>query len=312
MTTARVKELARACGFELAGVAPAAPLPGYRHFADWRRRGLAGEMTYLLDQRGELRADPRNLLPAAQAVVCVGKLYETAAPHTHEMKDPERAWISRYAWGEDYHAWMRKALRRLVQRMAQECGPFEYRIAVDTAPLLERDLARAAGLGWVGKNTCLIHPGQGSWFFLGELLVSLDLEPDQPVPERCGSCMRCVEACPTQALVPREGRWELDARRCISYLTIELRSEIPEQLQPALGNHVFGCDICQDVCPWNRRAPATQEAAFQPRHFAPPLAELAALNESQFEARFRGSPVRRARYRGFQRNVGVAMKNVRR
>jgi epoxyqueuosine reductase len=303
MNAAEVKRLAAECGFELAGIAPASPPPAFLHFDDWRKRGLAGTMGYLTDHRGALRQDPRLLLPTARSVICVGKLYHTAAPHTHEMQDPERGWISRYAWGRDYHRPMRRALRRLADRMMEQAGPFEFRVCVDTAPLLERDFARAAGLGWIGKNTCLIHQGQGSWFFLGELLVSVELTPDQPVAERCGSCRRCIDACPTQALVPREGRWELDARRCISYLTIEHRGPIPEEFHGKLGRHLFGCDICQDVCPWNRRAPVTAEADFQPRNFAPRLAEIASMSEEQFVERFRGTPVWRAGREGLVRNA---------
>jgi epoxyqueuosine reductase len=181
-------------------------------------------------------------------------------------------------------------------------------VCIDTAPLLERSYARLAGLGWIGKNTCLINQQQGSWFFLGELLVSLDLTPDAPPPDRCGTCTRCIDACPTAAIVPGKG---LDASLCISYFTIELRGEIPDAQRPALGAHVFGCDICQDVCPWNRRAPVTADPGFAPRHFAPPLDELAALTEAEFRAMFRGTPVTRAKYSGFLRNVAIAMGNAR-
>jgi epoxyqueuosine reductase len=182
--------------------------------------------------------------------------------------------------------------------------------------LLERDLARHAGLGWIAKNTCLINQDMGSWFFLGELLLSLDLQPDQPPPDRCGTCTRCIDACPTLAIVPtglpQGPAYALDSRLCISYFTIELRGAIPEPLRPAIGRHVFGCDICQDVCPWNRRAPASTEPAFAPAHFAPPLEKLAALSEDEFHELFRESAVQRARYTGFLRNVATAMGNARR
>jgi epoxyqueuosine reductase len=184
----------------------------------------------------------------------------------------------------------------------------ESRICVDTAPLLERSYARLAGLGWIGRNACLINQQQGSWFFLGELLISLEIAPDAPPPDRCGTCTRCIDACPTAAIVPGKG---LDATLCISYFTIELRGAIPEDRRAEMGAHVFGCDICQDVCPWNRRAPVSDEEAFAPRHFAPPLAELAAIPEAEFRAMFRGTPVTRARYRGFLRNVAVSMGNAR-
>jgi epoxyqueuosine reductase len=177
--------------------------------------------------------------------------------------------------------------------------------------LLERSLAHSAGLGWIGKNTCLINQRVGSWFFIGELLTTVDLPADSPMPDRCGSCSRCVDACPTSAILPSpDGRFELDARRCISYFTIELRSSIPEQHRRAMGNNVFGCDICQDVCPWNRRAAETSVDLFRPRDFAPPLARMASLTQDEFRALFRGTPVTRAKYSGFLRNVAVAMGNA--
>ena len=301
-----IERLARECGFELAGVAPAEPSPGFAHYEDWLRRGLAGTMGYLAGRRAALRQDVRSLLPSARSVICVGKLYNTRTPLSTGFREPGRGWISRYAWGEDYHDVVRSGLERL--RAALGDG-FEHRICVDTAPVLERALAYRAGLGWLGRNTCLINQRQGSWFFLGELIVSLELEPGVPPPDRCGACRRCIDACPTQALVEREGRWELDARRCISYLTIEFRGEIPAELQGPTGRHVFGCDICQDVCPWNRKAPVTHDPAFQPRNFAPPLEELAALSEEKFRAKFRGTPLWRAKHEGLRRNVAAALRN---
>jgi epoxyqueuosine reductase len=267
---------------------------------------MAGAMGYLTDRRADLREDPRILLPSARSVICVGKLYNGPQPYSTAFTDSERAWISRYAWGDDYHDWMRTALQRLALRLSEHAGPFEYKICVDTAPLLERAYARHAGLGWIGKNTCLIHQGQGSWFFLGELLVSLEVPPDSPPPDRCGTCTRCIDACPTAALKP----YELDARLCISYFTIELRGAIPEEHRADMGPNVFGCDICQDVCPWNRRAPVTSETVFAPRKTMPRLEKLAALSEEEFREIFRGSPVKRARYSGFLRNVAVAMGSL--
>ncbi len=183
---------------------------------------------------------------------------------------------------------------------------------VDTAPILERDLAREAGLGWIGKNTCLIHQGKGSWFFLGELLTSLEIEPDTPAPDRCGTCTRCIDARPTEAIVPQGDLWTVDARLCISYFTIELRGAIPEEHRPGMERHVFGCDICQDVCPWNRRAADGRDGAFAPRDalLAPPLERLAALSLQEFKEMFKTTPVPRARYQGFLRNVCVAMGNA--
>jgi epoxyqueuosine reductase len=314
MKATLVGDLARGCGFELAGVAPAIPVPETGLYRDWVRRGLAGEMAYLTDQRAEARMDPRSLLPTARSVICVGKLYNGPQPDIKGLADPARAWISRYAWGEDYHRVLRDGLKRLDDELRRRLGhDFDSRICVDTAPLLERSYARQAGLGWIGKNTCLIHEGQGSWFFLGELLTSLDLEPDAPPPDRCGACTRCIDSCPTQAIVPAppdsSAAWVLDSRLCISYFTIEVRGDIPEDHRSGIGSHVFGCDICQDVCPWNRRSPRTASPEFAARNFAPPLEELASLGEQEFARMFQGTPVTRARYAGFLRNVAVAMGN---
>jgi epoxyqueuosine reductase len=299
-----VKRLAAECGFELAGVARAEPLAEAGYYAEWTRAGMAGEMGYLTGRRGEMRADPRTLLRSARSLICVGKLYNTPG---------EAGLISRYALGRDYHDVMRAALERLVEGLRAEAGPFESRIFVDTAPLLERAYARRAGLGWIGRNTCLIHQGQGSWFFLGEVLVSLAIEPDSPPPDRCGSCTRCIDQCPTAALVPTgrpDPAWALDSRRCISYLTIELRGPVPDNLQEGIGERAFGCDICQDVCPWNRRAPFSGDPAFA-RRDAPPLEELAQFTPEQFRKQFEGTPVLRARHAGFVRNAAIALANRR-
>ncbi len=269
-----VKRIARECGFELSGIARAEPAADFARYEQWSAAGRAGEMRYLTDRRAELRRDPRSLLPSARSIICVGKLYNTSP----QIKDPA---ISRYAWGTaDYHDVLREGLEKMVERL-QALEPFEWKICVDTAPLLERTYARQAGLGWIGKNTCLINEPQGSWFFLGEILTSLEIEPDTPPPDRCGSCTRCIEACPTQAIVPEGNGWTVDARSCISYLTIELRGPIPEELHAATGHHIFGCDICQDVCPWNSRAPITAEPAFAQREI-PPLDQLATMTEPEF------------------------------
>jgi epoxyqueuosine reductase len=244
MLADEIKRLALDCGFDLAGIAPAAPLAEHARYSEWVRAGMAGEMRYLTDHRGDKRADPRFVLPSARSVVCVGKLYNGPYPQSRDIDDDTRAWISRYAWGADYHDVLREGLARLAELLP----PTDTKICVDTAPLLERSLARRAGLGWIGKNTCLIHEGAGSWFFLGELLTSLALEPDSPPPDRCGTCTRCIDACPTQAITPMG----VDSRLCISYFTIELRGGVPEAARASVGRHVFGCDICQEVCPWNR------------------------------------------------------------
>jgi epoxyqueuosine reductase len=267
-------------------------------------------MRYLTDRRAAVREDPRNLLASARSVICVGKLYNTAWPYSTQFGAGERGWISRYAWGEDYHGVVRRGLERLDGMLRERAGAeFESKVCVDTAPVLERSYARMAGLGWIGKNTCLINEAGGSWFFLGELLVSLAIDADAPPPDRCGTCTRCIDGCPMGAIVPAGLGFTVDSRRCISYLTIELRGAMAAEHRAGAGGHVFGCDICQEVCPWNRRAPATGDAAFQPRTLAPPLEKLAALTEDQFRSMFGGTPVTRAGYAGFLRNVAVAMGN---
>ena len=297
-----LRNLAAGCGFQLCGVTPARPAYDAAWFDRWAEAGYAGKMGYLTDHRRERRGDPRSLLPAAETIICVGKLYNGPQAHCEDASQPR---ISRYAWGRDYH----DVLREGLERLAQALGQHEYKICVDTAPLLERSYAQLAGLGWIGKNTCLINQQAGSWFFLGELLTSLRITADpQVADDRCGTCTRCIDACPTQAILPLDGRRHtVDARLCIAYLTIELRGDVPEELRAAMGNHIFGCDICQDVCPWNARAPVTDE--FAPLHAARPLEALAALTPEQFQQLYRDTPVPHARYTGFLRNVAIAMGN---
>jgi epoxyqueuosine reductase len=311
LTAPAVKEIALACGFDLAGIAAAGPAEDYGRYEAWAQSGAAGEMRYLTDHRGPLRQNPANLLPEVKSILCVGKLYNSPYPYSTKFSDSERAWISRYAWGEDYHDTLREGLSRVAKELERRADEgFTHRICVDTAPILERSYARLSGLGWIGKNTCLINQQKGSWFFLGELLLSLDLQPDLPPPDRCGTCRRCIDACPTSAIVQSSNRdWTIDSRLCISYFTIEKRGEIPAEHHSGIGNNIFGCDICQDVCPWNRRAPQTETAAFQPREFAPPLERLAGMSEDEFRSVFRGTPVWRAKYAGFLRNVAIAMGN---
>jgi epoxyqueuosine reductase len=299
-----VRQLAKDCGFELAGVAAATPSLDGARYRDWIANGMQGAMSYLAGRRADVRMDPQLLLPGARSVICLGKLYNTPQPYSSEFDLGESGWISRYAWGGDYHDVLRRDLERLVAMLP---AGHDYKICVDTAPLLERSYAYRAGLGWIGKNTCLINEPLGSWFFLGEIVTTLELAPDSPSPDRCGTCTRCIEACPTGAIAG--AGYELDARLCISYFTIELRGSVPPSQRSAIGRHVFGCDICQDVCPWNRRAPVTDEPAFAPRHLAPPLAKLANITEEEFRTMFHGAPVSRARYAGFLRNVAIAMGN---
>ena len=287
-----VRKLAAKVGFQLAGVARADQPADFGRFHDWAERGLAGEMHYLTDHRGDVRSDPQNLLAGVRSVVCVGM---------HYGDDLRTAGIARYANGEDYHPVIRRRLEELAARLL-EFADFEWRACVDTAPILERSFARRASLGWIGKNTCLINQEQGSYFLLGELLTTLEIEPDTPPPDRCGTCTRCIDGCPTAAIVPSpQGGFELDARRCISYFTIELRGTIPEEHRGAIGHNVFGCDICQDVCPWNRREPPPANDVS--------LEELAALTPEEFKVRYRQTAVSRTKYSGFLRNVAIAMGN---
>ena len=297
-----VKQAALECGFEISGIASAAPTEDAARYQEWVRGGHAGAMGYLTDYRAERREDARSLMPKAKSILCVGKLYNSPQPYSTAYSNDELGWISRYAWGSDYHDVVRAGLLQVAVRL----GVSEYKICVDTAPLLERSFARLAGLGWIGKNTCLINQWQGSWFFLGEMLLPFDLQPDSPPADRCGTCTRCIDACPTQAIV---APFELDARLCISYFTIELRGEVPEEARAGMGNHVFGCDICQDVCPWNHKAATTEDPAFAPVTMNPPLEMLARLSKREFDDLFRSSPVKRARYAGFLRNVAIAMGN---
>jgi epoxyqueuosine reductase len=321
---AAVKRAAEQAGFELSGIAPVAPFPELDHLASWIDSGRGGEMKYLeaRDASGTLkRSSVQTFAPWARSVIVCAINYNTREPRSIDVSDRDRGWISRYAWGrEDYH---RSVLRRLqqVEKALQEAhahfqasgsGPHELilRSYVDTGPIVERVYAKYAGVGWIGKNTCILNQKSGSWLFLGVILTSLELEPDIPAPDRCGTCTRCITACPTDALT---APYQMDATRCISYLTIEKRGDIPEDLRPGIGRHVFGCDICQDVCPWNRKAPATAVPEFQARPglVNPALHWLAEMREEEFQESFRGSAVRRTKLTGMRRNAVVAMGNSR-
>lgn len=303
--TARLKERARREGFDLVGVTSADPPPHADYFRDWLARGYGGEMAYLSRPDAvRRRADLREALPGARSVLVVALNYHLG--DDGPVDDPSRPVFARYARAEDYHDVLEERLGALARSLQDEGG--RTRIYVDYGPVLERDLAQRAGLGWIGKNTVLIHPDLGSYLFLGEVLTDLELAPDEPfTADRCGTCARCIEACPTGAIrAPRE----LDARLCISYLTIELRGPIPRELRPLIGNRVFGCDICQEVCPWNRHIPETREERFRPREVpGPELVELLGGGEDEFAARYGRSPVSRARRGGFLRNVAVALGN---
>lgn len=307
--SSRIKDEARRLGFDLVGISAVRPPPHEESFAEWLRRGFDGELGYL--KRTELlRREPRSLVPWAVSVVSVGMNYYTPFARVGRGAKPA-GWISRYAWGDDYHDVIRQKLEALLARIRELCGEsVEGRAFVDSGPVLERDFAGLAGIGWIGKNTHLISPQKGSWFFLGELFLNLALAYDRPLRDRCGRCQLCLKACPTGAFV---GPYLLDARRCISYLTIELKGWMPRELRPLVGNHIFGCDICQEVCPYNVKARPTGEAAFQPRPglHAPELIPFLSLSESEFRRRFRKSPILRAKRRGFLRNVAVALGNSR-
>ncbi len=306
--SARIKEEAQGLGFALVGVSPVKTAPHEEFFAQWLRKGLGGELGYL-KRTEELRRDPRKLVPWAVSVVSVGMNYYTPMPRP-KAEEGVNGWISRYAWGDDYHELVKERLDSLLDKIREICPePMEGKAFVDSGPVLEREIAGVAGIGWIGKNTHLISPRRGSWFFLGELFLSIELAYDRPIRDRCGKCDLCLKACPTGAFV---GPYILDARRCISYLTIELKGAIPFHLRPLMGNHIFGCDICQEVCPYNVKAKPTGEEAFHPREglYAPELIPLLSLSEEEFRRRFRGSPVLRAKRRGFLRNVAVALGNL--
>jgi epoxyqueuosine reductase len=331
---ALVKQSAHDAGFELAGIAPVQGLPELNYFSEWIAAGHAAEMKYLeaRDESGDLRrASLQTAAPWARSVIVCAINYNTAHPYSTQAADPPQGWISRYAWSrEDYHDAVLNKLLSVESKLKNsfgnsdaeagatqpqtEAGPdnpstaLVTRCYVDTGPLVERVYAKYAGVGWIGKNTCILNQKLGSWLFLGVILTSLELEPDLPAPDRCGTCTRCIDACPTHAFI---APYELDSNKCIAYLTIEKRGAIPEELREGIGRQVFGCDICQDVCPWNRKAPATTANEFQPREglVNPALEWLAELSTEEFRDKFRGSPVRRTKRAGLRRNAVIAMGN---
>jgi epoxyqueuosine reductase len=316
--TQAVKDEARRLGFDLAGVTTPDPPPHFPTFQHWLNESRHGEMRYLETERAlTRRSDPRQILPECRSILVLGIRYFAPGSVSEAPVDPsaqgKTGRVASYAWGSDYHDVLPQRLKALVSFIEDQVGDsFPNRWYTDTGPILERDIAQRAGLGWIGKNTCLIHPGKGSYYLLSEILLGIELEPDPPFEtDHCGSCTRCLDACPTSCILPDR---TIDARRCISYLTIELKEAIPLELRPQIGDWVFGCDICQQVCPWNERfARPEGDPAFAPRPGlpAPDLEhELENLTPEAFAAKFKGSPVKRAKRRGYLRNVAVALGNM--
>lgn len=301
-----IKDKAGRLGFLLAGVTTPEPVPHYSTFESWLAQGRHGTMSYLAEERAcRRRADPREILPECRSILVLATPY---GPASREEGIGERGAVASYAWGDDYHDILPARMKELVQFIEEQAGgPVKNRWYTDTGPILERDLAQRAGLGWIGRNTCLIHPKHGSYFLLSEILLDLELEPDPPfVTDHCGTCTRCIEACPTDCILPDR---TIDATRCISYLTIELKEDIPTELRDKMGNWVFGCDVCQRVCPWNRFAGAG-DPAFGKDNPLPNLTEELVISTQEFNQRFKRSPVKRARRRGYLRNVAVALGNT--
>jgi epoxyqueuosine reductase len=309
LTSCQVKQRATELGFDLCGVAPAGEFPELAFLPLWLARGYGGRMTYL-NRTAKRRADVRRWLPSARSALVVASLYNTSQPYSIERADRTRALIARYAWGDDYHDQMGRRMDALSAWMRAEAGPgFDARWCVDDGPVQERVYAQYAGLGWIGKNTCVISPDIGSWIVLGVLVCNVRLEPDSPALNQCGTCRLCIDACPTGAIVEP---YVLDARRCLSYLTIEIRGGIPLDDRPRLGSHIFGCDVCQDVCPHNAAAPRSSTSSWQPRPLLnqPTLESLWRASDAALEGAIDGTALRRVGVRGLRRNVAVAIGNA--
>lgn len=308
-----IKARARELGFDLCGIAAADDYPELSFLSEWLERGYAGSMAWM-NRSADRRADVRNVVPGARSVIVTATLYNTDRPYTPDLP-PDTARISRYAWGDDYHDVLKARLDALLEWIRASLAPsevegFDARAYVDTGPVQERVYAQYAGLGWIGKNTCLINPELGSWLFLGEIITTLALEPDTQGLEQCGSCTRCLDACPTGALVEPG---VLDSNRCLSYLTIEHRGDITPELHAAIGSHVYGCDICQEVCPYNQPAPTSTDAPWQPRPGLdlPRIVELQQRSDDDLRRLLKGTPMTRAKVAGLRRNLAIAAANVR-
>lgn len=305
-----IRSRSRELGFQQTGITDTSLGSHEKHLGKWLSKGFHGEMDYM-HRHGTLRSRPQELHPGTIRVISVRMDYlpETDCEVETLLGEPTRGVVSRYALGRDYHKLMRKRLQKLAKEIEKHTGEFGYRVFVDSAPVLEKALAEKAGLGWIGKHSNLINKQAGSWFFLGEIYTDLPLPIDTPADEHCGECRKCLDICPTQAIV---APYSVDARRCISYLTIELRGSIPEELRPLMGNRIYGCDDCQLVCPWNRFAQTTEEEDFAPRNGldSPELIKLFQWTEAQFLKRTEGSPIRRIGYNCWLRNIAVALGNA--
>jgi len=305
---AELKRRAVELGFDLVGVAAAGPVDPDRRLARWLEAGMHGGMEYMA-RTARLRADPRRVLPGCRSVVAVAMSYRTSPPPSTERLPGDRVWISRYAWGRDYHRVLRKRLVRLGRWLEERAPGSGWRVSVDTGPVLEREWAARAGLGWIGKSTSLVNRRLGSELFLGVLLTTVELPPDPPATGHCGRCTACLDACPAGAF-PEPG--VLDARRCVAYLTVEHRGELPGELRPALGRMVAGCDVCQEVCPWTRRAPADLHPEFlpAPHRYRPRLATLEALDEAGWRRFRQGSPLGRIPFAQLRRTLAAVRENL--
>lgn len=302
-----VKRLAADAGFDICGIAPVEAFPELDFLKEWIERGYHGEMQYL-SRNADRRADVRAVLPSARCVIMLGTVYNAPRAYSTGVTDPATARVARYAWGDDYHQIIGERMEHLVDAMREAGGEFAHRAYVDTGPVQERVYAKYAGLGWIGKNTCLINRDLGSWLFLSAIICDLPMQSDSPPLDHCGRCTLCIDACPTGALV---APYQLDSRRCLSYLTIEVKGEIPSEHRDAVGAHAYGCDICQDVCPWNRKAAETDEPPWQPRPGldAPRLLELWRRSDDGLRALLKGSAMKRAGVRRLRRNLAVAIGN---
>lgn len=309
LTSADIKARAAEIGFDLCGIALAERHPKLARLAEWIAQGRSGEMTYLASSLEE-RLDVRHTLATARSVISVAVVYNSDQPYSTDRAGAGQAVVARYAWGDDYHAVLRAKLRDLLRWLSDSTGRgLEAFTCVDDGPVQERVYAERAGLGWIGKNTCVINSTLGSWLFLGEVVTNLDLEPDAPAVDQCGTCTRCLEACPTGAIV---APYEIDATRCLSYLTIEVRGAVEESLRPAIREQVYGCDICQDVCPWNGRAATSDATVWQPRDVfaAPLLIDLCRMTDEAWVTALQGSAMKRAGLHRLRRSLAYAAASL--